>query len=147
TRPARAGPGWRTRWRHERHGRPAGGRREGSSAPPRDRRRPGEVVNVGNRPPGGRAPAQAVLAAPFVVCLAAVFFVAVFFAAVFLAAVFLVAAFLAGAFLAPFLAVFFAGPLSRRSCSSSAARSRVISSTESSLRSVALYSRSVTYSP
>src|SRR4051794_32851725 len=61
--------------------------------------------------------------------------------------VFFAADFLAGAFFAPFLAAFFAGPFSRRSARSSAARSRVISSTESSLRRVALYSPSVTYSP
>ncbi|MCW2850034.1 MAG: hypothetical protein JWR90_4008 [Marmoricola sp.] len=68
------------------------------------------------------------------------------FLVVFLA-VFLAVDFLAGAFLAPFLAAFLAGPRARRSASSSAARARVIDSTESSLRSVALYSPSVTYSP
>src|SRR4051794_898221 len=78
-------------------------------------------------------PAQAFLAAVFLV--------------VFFAAVFLVVDLLAALFFAPFLAVFVAGPLARRSASSSAARSRVIASTESSLRSVALYSPSVTYSP
>jgi hypothetical protein len=52
--------------------------------------------------------------------------------------------FFAVVFLAPRLAVFFAGPLARRSASSSAARSSVIASTVSSLRRVALYSPSVT---
>ena len=47
-------------------------------------------------------------------------------------------------FFAPRLVAFFAGPFARRSASSSAARSRVIASTVSSLRSVALYSPSVT---
>src|SRR5918994_7671405 len=68
----------------------------------------------------------------------------------FLAAAFLVvflAVFLAGARLAVFFAAFLAGPFSRRSASSSAARSRVMASTVSSLRRVALYSPSVTYSP
>ncbi len=72
---------------------------------------------------------------------------------------FLAAAFLAGDFLVVFLAVFFAvflavflppflaGPLARRSASSSNARSGVSVSSESSLRSVALYSPSVTYMP
>src|SRR5206468_18230 len=41
--------------------------------------------------------------------------------------VFFAADFLAGAFLAPFLVAFFAGPFSRRSARSSAARSRVMS--------------------
>ncbi len=73
-----------------------------------------------------------------------------FFAAVFLAAAFLVPAafffaavfFLAGAF---FLAAFFLdGPASRRICSSYDARSSVIVSTSSPLRSEALVSPSVT---
>ena len=62
-------------------------------------------------------------------------------------AVFFAVDFLAGVFLAPRFAAFLAGPFSRRSASSSAARSRVIDSTESSLRRVALNSPSVTYSP
>src|SRR5699024_1081753 len=97
----------------------------------------------------------------FVDFLAAVAFAAflagalatVFFAAVFLAVVFF-AAFLAVDFLAvDFLAVFFtallrgAGPLARLSASNSMARSRLSSSTESSRRSVALVSPSVTYGP
>ena len=57
--------------------------------------------------------------------------IAVFFAVVF------VALFFAVAFLADFLAPFFAGPLARRSASSSAARSRLIDSTESPWRRVA----------
>ena len=50
-------------------------------------------------------------------------------------------------FFVAFLAVFLAGPLARFSASSSAARSRVIDSTASSRRRVALYSPSVTYGP
>ena len=53
------------------------------------------------------------------------------------------AAFLAGAFLAAFLL----GPASRRSASSSAARSEVISSSRSPRRSDAFVSPSVTYTP
>ena len=59
-----------------------------------------------------------------------------------MAAAFLVvffAVFLAGARLAVFFAAFLAGPFWRRSASSSAARSRVMASTVSSLRRVALY--------
>src|SRR3954470_8265261 len=73
-------------------------------------------------------------------------FLADFFV-VLLADDFLAGDFFAGAFFAPFLAAFLAGPRSRRSASSSAARSSVIASTVSSLRRVALYSPSVTYSP
>ena len=46
-----------------------------------------------------------------------------------------------------FAGAFFAGPRSRRSASSSAARSMVISSTASPLRRLALVSPSVTYGP
>ncbi len=67
-------------------------------------------------------------------------------AAVFLAAVVFfaaVAVFFAGAF----FAAFFTGPRARFSASSSNARSGVMVSTSSSLRSVALVSPSVTYGP
>ena len=93
---------------------------------------------TGRRTPTLRDERRSLLGAAFLV---------VFFAAVFFAAVFLAAAFFAAAFLAAFFAAFLAGPRSRRSASSSAARSRVIASTVSSLRRVALYSPSVTYSP
>src|SRR5436190_65301 len=74
----------------------------------------------------------------------------------FLAAVFFADAFLADVFFATFLVVVFlaaarfrgvAGPLARRSTRSSAARSMVISSTESPFRRLALDSPSVTYGP
>src|SRR5438270_8968332 len=74
-----------------------------------------------------------------------------FFRGAFFAAVRFAAAFFAGAF---FAVVFFAvrlrgvaGPFARRSASSSAARSMVISSTLSPLRRLALVSPSVTYGP
>ena len=65
--------------------------------------------------------------------------VALFFADVFFAAT------LTATLAATLAATFLAGPFSRRSASSSAARSIVIDSTVSSLRRVALYSPSVTY--
>src|SRR5699024_7976484 len=75
---------------------------------------------------------------------AAGLFAAVFLAADFFAAVFLAAAFWAGAFLAAFfLAGFSAGALSRRSASSSDARSTVIDAISSPLRKLSLTSPSV----
>ncbi len=77
--------------------------------------------------------------------LAAVAFLVVDAAAAFLAGAFLVvlAAFFV-AFLADFFVAFLAGPRSRRSASSSTARSSVMVSTSSDLRSEALVSPSVT---
>src|SRR5699024_7415215 len=103
---------------------------------------------------GSSTSAAAFFAADFF--LAPTFLAPTFLAPSFLAAAFLAAAFLAGALLAAafladaFLAVsfffdrFLARPRSRRICSSTAARSSVTVSTESSLRSEAFTSPSVT---
>ena len=72
------------------------------------------------------------------------FLAVVFFALDFLAALFFALDFLAALFLRD---RFLAGPLARRTCNRSEARSMVISSGFSSLGMVALYSPSVTYGP